>query len=112
MSSSHQPITTKEELVAATERDGVEFLFAMFVDMHGKPCAKMVPVSAIDGLMAEGRRLRRIRGRPDGSVTFLPRPSGHAGPQLVHARTVAPRPGHCAMRPLTCWESRGRSRRE
>jgi glutamine synthetase len=47
-------ITTEEDLVAATERDGVEFLFAMFVDMHGKPCAKMVPVSAIGGLMADG----------------------------------------------------------
>ena len=41
--SSDGPITTTEEFVAATERDGVEFLFAMFVDMHGKPCAKMVP---------------------------------------------------------------------
>jgi len=41
------------DLVAATERDGVEFLFAMFVDMHGKPCAKLVPVSAIEGLMAD-----------------------------------------------------------
>src|SRR5580698_5563056 len=53
-SGEFEPITTKEELVAATERDGVEFLFAMFVDMHGKPCAKMVPVSAIDGLMQDG----------------------------------------------------------
>src|SRR5271157_6449785 len=48
------PITTEEELIAATDRDGVEFLFAMFVDMHGKPCAKMVPVSAIEGLLADG----------------------------------------------------------
>src|ERR1700691_3126361 len=47
-------ITTEDDLVAATQRDGVEFLFAMFVDMHGKPCAKMVPVSAIDGLMEDG----------------------------------------------------------
>ncbi len=28
----------------AIERDGIEFLFAMFVDLHGKPCAKLVPV--------------------------------------------------------------------
>jgi glutamine synthetase len=48
------PITTKGELMEATRRDGVEFLFAMFVDLHGKPCAKLVPVSAIDGLMADG----------------------------------------------------------
>ncbi len=49
-----EPITTVQELISATKRDGVEFLFAMFVDMHGKPCAKMVPVSAIDGLMEDG----------------------------------------------------------
>ena len=54
ISDEQVPITTKEELVAAAKRDGVEFLFTMFVDMHGKPCAKLVPVSAIDGLMANG----------------------------------------------------------
>src|SRR5580698_4604589 len=53
-SGEFEPITNKQELVAATKRDGVEFLFAMFVDMHGKPCAKMVPVSAIGGLLADG----------------------------------------------------------
>ena len=36
------------------DRDGVEFLFAMFVDMHGKPCAKLVPASALEGLLADG----------------------------------------------------------
>ncbi len=48
------PITNAEELTEATRRDGVEFLFAMFVDLHGKPCAKMVPVSAIEGLLEDG----------------------------------------------------------
>ena len=33
------------ELRARAESDGVEFFFAMFVDMHGKPCAKMIPVT-------------------------------------------------------------------
>src|SRR2546421_9546753 len=39
------------ELRARAESDGVEFFFAMFVDMHGKPCAKMIPVTAIDVLL-------------------------------------------------------------
>ena len=52
--------------LAATERDGVEFLFAMFVDMHGKPCAKMVPVSAIDGLMADGAGFAGFAAGADG----------------------------------------------
>jgi glutamine synthetase len=32
------------DLSARAESDGVEFFFAMFVDMHGKPCAKMIPI--------------------------------------------------------------------
>ena len=39
------------ELRARAESDGVEFFFAMFVDMHGKPCAKMIPVTALDVLL-------------------------------------------------------------
>jgi len=70
--SSDGPITTKEELVAATERDGVEFLFAMFVDMHGKPCAKMVPVSAIDGLMADGAGFAGFAAGPMGQSPSSP----------------------------------------
>ncbi len=94
------PVTTKEELVAATERDGVEFLFAMFVDMHGKPCAKMVPVSAIDGLMADGAGFAGFAAGPDGPDRLPPPTPGHARPQLVHARPVAPRARHHPMRPL------------
>jgi glutamine synthetase len=47
-------VTSAAELKEAVAVDGVEFLFAMFVDMHGKPCAKMVPVSAIDGFVEGG----------------------------------------------------------
>src|SRR5580692_9287731 len=65
-------ITTTQELVAATERDGVEFLFAMFVDMHGKPCAKMVPVSAIDGLMADGAGFAGFAAGPMGQSPSSP----------------------------------------
>src|SRR5262249_56687209 len=39
------------ELRARAESDGVEFFFAMFVDMHGKPCAKMIPATALDVLL-------------------------------------------------------------
>jgi glutamine synthetase len=33
---------------------GVEFLFAQFVDMHGKPSAKLVPAHHLDDLLSEG----------------------------------------------------------
>ena len=33
---------------------GIEFLFAQFVDMHGKPSAKLVPAHHLDGLLEDG----------------------------------------------------------
>jgi len=41
----------REFLEAKAAEDDIEFFFAMFVDMHGKPCAKLVPASAMDVLM-------------------------------------------------------------
>ena len=41
----------REFLEAKAQEDDIEFFFAMFVDMHGKPCAKLVPASAMDVLM-------------------------------------------------------------
>jgi glutamine synthetase len=46
------PPTSPGELAAAIERDGIEFLFAMFVDLDGKPCAKLVPVASLEQLLA------------------------------------------------------------
>jgi glutamine synthetase len=60
------PPATVDEMVAAAERDGVEFVLFMFVDMHGKPCAKLVPVSAIDGLMADGAGFAGFAAGPMG----------------------------------------------
>jgi glutamine synthetase len=34
--------------------NGIEFLFAQFVDMHGKPSAKLVPAHHIDDLLSDG----------------------------------------------------------
>jgi len=36
-------------------RDGeIEFLFAQFVDMHGKPNAKLVPAHHLEDLLSDG----------------------------------------------------------
>jgi glutamine synthetase len=43
-----------EDIRGRVEADGVEFIYAMFVEMHGKPCAKLVPVNALEGLMSDG----------------------------------------------------------
>src|ERR671916_461909 len=42
------------QLRAELDDRGVEFVFAQFVDMHGKPNAKLVPVAHLEGLFADG----------------------------------------------------------
>jgi len=42
------------DLAARARADGVRFILAMFVDLTGKPCAKLVPVEAVDELATEG----------------------------------------------------------
>src|SRR5260370_21017838 len=54
------------DLRARAESDGVEFLFAMFVDRQGKPCAKMIPVEALDGLGGGGAGLAGFAAGPMG----------------------------------------------
>ena len=43
-----------ERLRAELHERGVEFVFAQFVDMHGKPSAKLVPVGHLEGLLSDG----------------------------------------------------------
>ncbi len=72
-----------EEIRAKTEADGVEFIYAMFVEMHGKPCAKLVPVSALDGLMADGAGFAGFAAGPIGQnpsspdILALPDPASY-----------------------------------
>jgi glutamine synthetase len=54
------------DLRARAESDGVEFFFAMFVDMHGKPCAKMIPAEAIDVLLGGGAGFAGFAAGPMG----------------------------------------------
>ena len=44
----------REDLRARATEDGIEFFLAMFVDLHGKPCAKAVPMASFDLLMDGG----------------------------------------------------------
>lgn len=45
---------TAPSLAERARADGVRFLLALFVDLTGKPCAKLVPVEAADELQHEG----------------------------------------------------------
>jgi glutamine synthetase len=60
------------ELRARAEADGVAFFFAMFVDMHGKPCAKMVPIEALDVLVGGGAGFAGFAAGPMGQTAADP----------------------------------------
>jgi len=48
------PTRPETDLAARADADGVRFLLALFVDLTGKPCAKLVPVEAAAELQHEG----------------------------------------------------------
>jgi len=62
---------TREILEARAEQDGIEFFMAMFVDMHGRPCAKLVPASAMD-VLCEGAGFAGFAVGPMGQSPASP----------------------------------------
>lgn len=42
------------DLATQAEQSGTKFILALFVDLRGKPCAKLVPVEAVDELAKDG----------------------------------------------------------
>jgi glutamine synthetase len=42
------------DLATLAEKSGTKFILALFVDLRGKPCAKLVPVEAVDLLATDG----------------------------------------------------------
>jgi glutamine synthetase len=46
--------SSREDVERYILEHDIEFLFAQFVDMHGKPNAKLVPARHLDGLLSEG----------------------------------------------------------
>ena len=43
-----------EQIRELAETRGIEFFFAQFVDLYGRPSAKLVPAASLDGLVADG----------------------------------------------------------
>ena len=43
-----------EQIRKTIKDDGIEFIFAQFVDMYGRPSAKLVPAAQLDGLVEDG----------------------------------------------------------
>src|ERR1700730_16916548 len=74
----------ESQLRERAESDGVRFFFAMFVDMHGKPCAKMIPVEALDVLTGGGAGFAGFAAGPmgqspaDPDMIAVPGPASYA----------------------------------
>ncbi len=47
-------VSDEDDVRRIIRERGIEFLFAQFVDMHGKPSAKLVPAHHIDDLLTDG----------------------------------------------------------
>jgi len=60
------------ELRERATQDGIEFFFAMFVDMHGKPCAKLIPASSFDVMMDGGAGFAGFAAGPMGQTPADP----------------------------------------
>jgi glutamine synthetase len=60
---------------------GIEFLFAQFVDMHGKPSAKLVPAHHLDDLLSDGAGFAGFaagdigQGPDDPDIAAMPDPA-------------------------------------
>ena len=50
-------MSDREEIRSRMSQDGIEFLLAQFVDIHGSAKVKMVPVSSLDAAIDELPRL-------------------------------------------------------
>ncbi len=70
-----------DDVRKAVKDGNVEFLFAQFVDMHGKPSAKLVPAHHLDALLTDGAGFAGFaagdigQGPHDPDIAAIPDPS-------------------------------------
>ena len=48
------PVASADDVRDYVRNNSIQFLFAQFVDMHGKPNAKLVPAAHLDDLLTDG----------------------------------------------------------
>uniref|UniRef100_UPI000A516492 type III glutamate--ammonia ligase n=1 Tax=Streptomyces scabiei TaxID=1930 RepID=UPI000A516492 len=90
-------MTAAPDLAQLVRADGIEFVLAVFVDLTGKPCAKLVPAQSVEELRDEGVGFAGyaagalgqqpsdpdVVARPDAS-SYTPVPFVKPGLALVH----------------------------
>ena len=73
------------------EEDGIEFVFAQFVDMNAKPSAKLVPITNWDSMVSEGAGFAGFAAGPIGQTPASP--DMMAVPDLASYTAVPFKPG-------------------
>jgi glutamine synthetase len=63
---------THDDVKRRARDEGIEFFLAQFVDMNGKPSAKLMPVEAIDDLLTEGAGFAGFAAGPIGQTPASP----------------------------------------
>ena len=73
------------------DADGIEFVFAQFVDMNAKPSAKLVPITNWDSMVSEGAGFAGFAAGPIGQTPASP--DMMAVPDLASYTAVPFKPG-------------------
>ena len=91
------PPTSIEDVRERVKQLGIEFLFAQFVDMHGKPNAKLVPATHLDGLFTDGAGFAGFAAGEIGQ-----RPNDPDLEAIADPRTFTPLPWKPGVARLAC----------
>jgi glutamine synthetase len=96
----NEPFTapsSRDDVERYIRENDVKFLFAQFVDMHGKPNAKLVPARLLDGLMEDGAG---FAGFAAGEIGQRPHDPDLAA--MPDVRTLTPLPWKPHVARLAC----------
>ena len=84
-----------EEVRALVDEMGIEFSFAQFVEMYGKPNAKLVPTTHLEDMFRDGAGFAGFatgelgQGPNDPDIAAMPDPGElHAGAVAAEPRAV------------------------
>src|SRR3712207_9460804 len=91
------PPETRADVERYIRENDVEFLFAQFVDMYGKPNAKLVPARLLDDLLAEGAG---FAGFAAGGIIPQTQQTGMAA--VSGLTTLTPTPSRSGVGPFDC----------
>src|SRR2546429_4858013 len=84
-----------EEIQKIAKGRGVEFFFAQFVDMYGRPSAKLVPAGNLESLVTEGAGFAGFAAGEIGQA-----PADPHNPPIPRPHTLTPLPWEPNPAPL------------